>query len=445
MLFLIMAGVGILMTLMSYVERNSNIQKQKDYNRIDGIAVSKATENIQKVRYDNEVEQQFLVTKQRKSKKQLNLLKLNEEQIVADIEKFEDQKKVLEKNLKYWKSRKNEIEDIFKMEQDKIDKKQSELDSILDDIASSEKKFTNAQNEIIQYVNMFKSCNNLNEVAKAISSLNNDLTQVNDLENKRNYQEEALKSETNGQSYEVLKEKLTNMTADFIEMCGKEIPEPMSISELSALKAEIDDCQYSLNMQNKDLSYINSNIMTNFRKSVCVTQIEHSINDLERIINKEEKFCRSIDLALEVLMQSIEDMKQYSSKLNKKTEYIFNQLTKNTSYENLNIAQNFERVAQNDESLEEWNYLSNGTMEQASISLKLGISQMVYENISIDALPILLDDTFIQYDDNTVLDGINFLTKYSNQSQVIMFTAHKNVIDTITGGNITANLISMSN
>ncbi|MGN1411385.1 MAG: AAA family ATPase [Oscillospiraceae bacterium] len=445
MLFLIMAGTGILMTLMSYIERNNAIQKQKNKNRIDEIALSKATENIQKVRYDAEIEQQFLVKKQRETKKQLNLLKLNEEQLLSGIDTLEEQKKILEKNLEYWKNQKLEMEKIFSAEQAKVDKKQSELDNTLDDIANSEKKFTNAQNEIIQYINMFKPCKTLNEVAKAISSLNNDLNQVRDLENKRDYQTESLKAETNGQSYEELREKLTDITADFIEMCGKDNPEPMSISELSALKSEIDSCQYSLNMQSKDLSLINSDIKTNFRNSTCVTEIEHNINSLERTIAKEEQFCRSVDLALEILKLSIDEMKEYTSILNDKTSKIFDQLTEGTSYESLTIAKTFDRASKDDTSLNDWLYLSNGTIEQASMSLRLGISQMVSDTSTVDNLPILLDDTFIQYDDSTLSNGINFLKDYSEQYQTIVFTNHKNVIDIINDTNVNTKVISMSN
>lgn len=444
-LFLVISLVGIIMILSSYIEKNNAIQKQKNYNRIDEIAVSKATENIQKVRHDIGIEQQFLIKKQRETKKQLNLLKLNEEQLLADIDKFEQQKKVLEKNIEYWKNQKAEMEKIFEAEQSKLDKKQSELDNILDNIASSEKKFTNAQNEIIHYINMFKPCDSLNEVAKAISTLNSELTKIKDLENKRDYQQEVLKSETDGETYENLKDKLADLTADFIEMCGKENPEPMSVAELSALKTEINDCQASLNIQDKDLSYINSDIRANFKNTSSITEIEHNINNLERTIASEEQLCRSIDLALDVLNQTILEMKEYTSILNQKTAKIFNQITKDSSYENIVISKIFDDTNTNNTSLSNWHYLSNGTMEQASISLKLGVSQMISENSAMKSVPVVIDDIFIQYDDKSMINGLVFLKDYSKTSQVIMFTAHKNVVSTIQDNDIDANVISVSN
>ncbi len=444
-LFFIMLCAGIFVALLSFVDRDKAVKKQNDYHRMDEVALSKATENMQNVRYEVEVAQQYLVKKQRETKKQLNIFKLNEEQIITDIEKLEEQKATLEKNLEYWKNQKIEMEGVFKSEQEKVDRKQTELENTLEDIANSEKSFSTAQTEVIKYVNMFKPCNSLNEVAKAIASLNNDLNEIKDLENKRDYQQETVKSETNGQTYETIKEKLTNVTEDFIEMCGKDNPEPMSISELSALKAELDECQYSLNMQNKDLTLINSDIRANFRKAVCVTQIEHNINTLERTINRQEKFCRSVDLALEVLEQSIEDMKVYTTKLCDRTSTIFKEITKNTSHENSAILQTLENFSQSDNSMEDWKYLADGTMEQASVSLKLGISELLCENLSIDALPTIFDDTFIQYNDDSVKDGINFLYEYSNHTQVIIFTAHQNVMDTIESNNMQVNSVAIEN
>jgi len=442
-IFIIVICIGLIIALATFLDKNtSNNKNMKNYNRIDEVAVSKANENIQKIRHDIEMEQYSLNKKQREAKKQLNLLTLNEEQLLADCEKYTDQKETLKKNLEYWENQKRETEAIFSAEQSKVDKKQDELSTLLENIAISEEDFYNAQNDIFTYIGKFKVCSTLTEVSDLISELSNELDNIKNIENKIDYQSEIIKSETNGQSYDELKEKLTDVTADFIEMCGKENPEAMSISELSKLKAEIDDCQFSLNMQNADLSYINTDIRAKFRNRTCVTEIEHNINHLEREIVKQEKFCHSLDLASEVLQQSIDELNEHSSALNEKTSMIFNQLA-DGSYESLAIAQTLDISTKNDASLNTWRYLSKGTIEQAYLSLRLGVSQMISDISFANSLPILLDDFFIQYDNDRVLKDINFIYKYSNASQVIMFTCHKNIFDAIQENNIPAMLIAL--
>lgn len=440
---MLVIGMGLIMALITFFDKNNTSKKgAAKYQRIDEVAVSKANENIQKVRHDIEIEQYSLNKKQREAKKQLNMLKLNEEQLVAEVEKYQDQIKILQKNLEYWNTQKNDTEAIFSEEQSKVDLKQKELNTIFENISNSEENLYNAQNDVLKYVSQFKTCSTLTEVTSLINSLNSELENIKNLKNKADYQAEVLKSETNGQSYEVLKEKLTDITADFIEMCGKENPEPMSISELSKLKAEIDDCQFSLNMQNADLSYINTDIKSKFRNRTCVTEIEHDINHIEREIVKQEKFCHSLDLANEVLQQSIDEIKGYNVTLNEMTSNIFNQII-DESYESLAITQTLNLATQYDDSINSWKYLTKGTIEQAYLSLRLGVSQMVSNTYFDEPLPILLNDAFIQHNQEKMSKDIEFLNNYSNYCQLVVFTCNKNIYDTIQEKNTSAKLVEL--
>jgi len=440
---LLVIGIGIVMAIINLFDKQ-NVSKKGSakYQRVDEVAITKANENIQNVRHDIEIEQYSINKKLREAQKQLNLLKLNQEQLLADCDKFKDQRNTLIKNLDYWKNQKVETEAIFSSEQAKVDKKKNELSTLMENISNSEESFYKAQNDIIQYMSAFKPCSSINDVNNLIVSLNTELQNIKTLQSKIEYQSEVLKSETNGQSYDELKEKLTDITADFIEMCGRENPEPMSVAELSKLKAEIDDCQFSLNMQNADLSHIDTDMRAKFRNRTCVTAIEHTINHLERDIVKQEKFCHSLDLAYEVLDQSIEELQQYMPEFNQKTSNIFNQLS-DSSYESLAITTTLDMAIQHNESLADWKYLSNGTIEQSYLSLRLGVSQMISNSSFATSLPVFLNDDFIQYDNENVLKGINFLLEYSNTSQTIMFTCHKNVFDTIKQNDIPSMLIAL--
>ncbi len=437
-------GMGIIIGIVTFFDKhNTSSKSSAKYERVDTIAISKANENIQNVRHDIEIEQYSLNKKQREAQKQLNILKLKEEQIVGDCEKYQGQIKTLEKNLEYWNAQRDETQAVFATEQAKVNKKQNELDTLLENISDAEERFYTAQEDIIRYVSAFKPCKNLTDVSKVVNYLNVEVENIRNLQQKLDYQTELVKAETNGQSYEELREKLTDITEDFIEMCGKDNPQPMSVAELSQLKAEIDDCQFSLNMQNADLSYISSDIKTKFRNRTSVTEIEHEINSIERKIVKQEKFCHSLDLALEVLQQSIEEVKQYNSTLSQNVAAIFENLT-DDSYESIAISKTLDTAIQNDSSFESWKYLCHGTVEQAYISLRLGVAKMVSDTDFNAPLPILLDDNFIQYDNENSLKGIEFMQEYTKNSQVIVFTAHKNIFDYVNQNGGSADLISLN-
>ena len=127
---------------------------------------------------------------------------------------------------------------------------------------------------------------------------------------------------------------------------------------------------------------------------------------------------------------------------NQKTANVFSQLS-DGSYQSLALTTTLDTAIQHDTSLEDWKYLGNGTIEQSYISLRLGVSQMISQSSFAISLPIVLNDEFIQYDNESVLKGINFLVNYANTSQTIMFTCHKNIFDTIQQNGIQSRLISL--
>jgi uncharacterized protein YhaN len=441
---LLVIGLGIVIEMLTFLSKhNSSIKDSAKYERVDTIAISKANENIQNVRHDIEMEQYSLNKKHREAQKQLNLLKLKEEQILGDCDKYQEQIKTLEKNLEYWNAQRDETQAVFATEQAKVDKKQNELDTLLENISDAEERFYTAQEDIIRYVSAFKPCTNLTDVSKVVNYLNVEFENIRNLQQRLDYQTELLKTETNGQSYEELRDKLTDITEDFIEMCGRDNPQPMSVAELSQLKAEIDDCQFSLNMQNADLSYISSDIKAKFRNRTSVTEIEHEINSIERKIVKQEKFCHSLDLAVEVLQQSIDEIKGYNATLSENVSSIFSNLI-DDSYDSIAIRKTLDTAIQNDNSFENWKYLCHGTVEQAYISLRLGVAKMVSDSNFNAPLPILLDDTFIQYDNENSLKELQFIKDYTEDSQVIMFTSHKNIADYINKNGVSAELVSLN-
>lgn len=71
-------------------------------------------------------------------------------------------------------------------------------------------------------------------------------------------------------------------------------------------------------------------------------------------------------------------------------------------------------------------YLSRGTAEQLYFALKLAFIEQIKDQIN---LPILIDDSFVNFDDQRVDYIEELLNKISANNQVLIFTAQKNLVD----------------
>ncbi|MEB3364591.1 hypothetical protein SDC49_16870 [Lactobacillus sp. R2/2] len=71
-------------------------------------------------------------------------------------------------------------------------------------------------------------------------------------------------------------------------------------------------------------------------------------------------------------------------------------------------------------------YLSRGTSEQLYFALKLAFVQQIKDQIN---LPILIDDSFVNFDDTRVDEINKLLHKIAQNNQVMIFTAQTSLID----------------
>lgn len=87
------------------------------------------------------------------------------------------------------------------------------------------------------------------------------------------------------------------------------------------------------------------------------------------------------------------------------------------------------------------NSLSGGTLDQLYISLRLGLSYLISENKKI---PLILDDSFIQYDEVRLKKSLEILNKEAHRRQVILFTCQKREMEILKELQIEYNLIKIS-
>ena len=63
--------------------------------------------------------------------------------------------------------------------------------------------------------------------------------------------------------------------------------------------------------------------------------------------------------------------------------------------------------------------VSRGTLEQAYFALRMAAGEMLLE----EEMPVILDDTFVNYDDERLERTLQWLVK--NRKQVLIFTCQK--------------------
>ncbi len=77
----------------------------------------------------------------------------------------------------------------------------------------------------------------------------------------------------------------------------------------------------------------------------------------------------------------------------------------------------------------DWQYLSNGTADQAYFSLRLAISELLADQTG--GIPLFIDDAFLQYDDQRTKQSLKFLGEYAKQRQIqiLFFTCHESLLE----------------
>lgn len=187
-------------------------------------------------------------------------------------------------------------------------------------------------------------------------------------------------------------------------------------------------------------------------KNNDLLNIEKEIKDVEYLISSKELTCRSLFLideeiaevkgkikSLEKKLKGIEIATNYMEKafkelqksfgpvINKKVEDIFKDITKG-AYKDLRVSEDYNLVVKDTKSnkIMDTSYLSSGTYDQIYLALRLGIIDIIFEDKKV---PIILDESFTQYDDNRLKTMLDIIYRRVYKNQIILFTCQKREIN----------------
>lgn len=259
----------------------------------------------------------------------------------------------------------------------------------------------------------------VNQLVEEVAFLEIDISQMEGLARGMGYTTFTLESLENE------RKRVALLVKQALEVSGVSL----TIEELQEKREKLD----AENINDK-ISQLHKLIKTPERS---LSQVDQRITELETSVSEKQHYYECLQLAFDVMAEAADEMRRsFGPELNKKTAEIFKQIT-NGKYGKLLVTKDYDIAVQSGIHYREWQYLSNGTIDQAYLALRLAITELISDKNTI--LPLLLDDVMIQYDDERMDAASRFLSDYSSEkgedSQVLLFTCHQHIIEKVESFN----------
>ena len=145
-----------------------------------------------------------------------------------------------------------------------------------------------------------------------------------------------------------------------------------------------------------------------------------------------------IDIAKEYLEKAYKNMKEnVTPKFSKELSQTISNIS-DGKYKNMKITDNDIMVEVENGNYVSASLLSEGTINQLYFSLRMAI----LKEISNETLPIFLDESFVFFDKNRLINTINYLNS-NHDNQIIIFSCTEREKDILDYLNIKYNLITL--
>ncbi|SHH86074.1 AAA family ATPase [Clostridium grantii] len=287
-------------------------------------------------------------------------------------------------------------------------------------ILEAEREYLNKAEEFLNKVKEYHSVKSYEEGELLIRNLWEQLIQV------EKEKEEAFNI-AKGMGHTVFSIEYLMEEKNKLELSIKELEE---FSENRYEVEELQQLRKSFSYENlqQELFELQKKIKTPDKN---LSQLQQQIEEKQEEVKEKENYFNCLKITSEVMKEASDEMHQsFGPELNRKTTEIFKNLT-NGKYGNLIVTKDYDISIQSGIHYREWGYLSNGTVDQAYLSLRLAITELISDkNI---ALPLFLDDVMIQYDDKRMRAALKFLSEYADEKgkefQQLLFTCHQHILD----------------
>ena len=209
------------------------------------------------------------------------------------------------------------------------------------------------------------------------------------------------------------------------------------------LEEKLKHLSQELNNKQQEVTRLDVTIKNLMKQSRNIVEIDEEIIRKTEIKDKYEEKMDSLQLAIETIEKISRSIQiGFAPKLNKKVSEIISSIT-DGKYNDVKITENIDiKVVDPDThnhiDIEE---LSSGTVDQMYFATRFGIIDVIKEQ---EKLPLILDDCFVQYDQERLRNILKFLKRESEKRQVILFSCHTREKELLDMMNVEYNYVELS-
>lgn len=425
--------LGLSLYSLSTYQKNSR-KANVLHNEIDKI---KSEEKEKQIRLDEIVQKENSILKKYDCKELMELRKLKDrmlhmnilqednkkryEKAVSDLNKLEMEKQQKEKRLTYYV---NLLLDTKELNHENLKSVKERYEIFKETKKNIHTKTEEKKAKLVK----------INGVNDEIKKLNQDIKRVTD-----KYGVEDEKSLKGIKEKKYLYERVLSTLNDKQEMLKRLLGET-TIEDLKQKLVKYSSTELTTDKTKEELLLEQENLVDDIlRINKDITSYETRIANLQKnvrpMVDIEDdisgKSAKKLDYdkkikALTMARDAIEDISKdiqnnFAPKLNDKVSDIISNIT-DRKYTDIKINPNMEILTYEPENHELINIdsLSKGTIDQMYFGLRLGLIDIIKEDKS---LPLILDDCFVQYDDNRLRMVLETISKLNRQ--IIILSCHK--------------------
>ncbi|GEM_PF-326399 len=315
------------------------------------------------------------------------------------------------------------------LEKDKIVQELTKKSALLDKLTENHQKLSKELDFEEKRFNIILASNNINNIEEFKVLINNNY-KIAQLKDKIFNLERVVESILEGYTYD----EITQRTKELLENESKN-EDAKKINQEEKLK-EIHDKEDEKSELRKEIDKIENEIDSIEDVTKRLSEIEEEIDFYNDKIEQNNEKIMVANLAIENI-NLISDyikgdfMPLLRSAISENFSYVTGGRYSGVNIDedmNISVVKTDNGIVDKDtaigKDIEEINInsLSGGTLDQLYISVRLGFSSLISNNKKI---PLILDDSFIQYDEERLEKSLEILDKERNRRQIILFSCQR--------------------
>lgn len=147
--------------------------------------------------------------------------------------------------------------------------------------------------------------------------------------------------------------------------------------------------------------------------------LQKTLREVQQRIEKLENIYSALTLALDTLAQARQELqRKFAPRISARAGQLLSDMTSGR-YDRLTLSEDLSLLAaaEQEETLHEILWRSDGTMDQLYLSLRLAVAEEL-----IPEAPLILDDALVRFDDRRLKETLKILQEMAQGRQVLLFT-----------------------